>query len=130
MLSDKINNFLIFSNIVVGCFAFMVLWFHIVRTVKGNALMKDRTVRGYANVNFIFSLIMLVVIWVTTVGKDFALMMTFVIFMIGWIVTVIGAFVISSVAKIPDESKKNILKIGLRSMVRVGILGVVIWLIY
>ena len=86
MLSDKINNFLIFSNIVVGCFAFMVLWFHIVRTVKGNALMKDKTVRGYANVNFIFSLIMLVVIWVTTVGKDFALMMTFVIFMIGWIV--------------------------------------------
>ena len=50
--------------------------------------------------------------------------------LMGWIVTVIGAFVISSVAKIPDESKKSILRIGLRSMVRVGILGVVIWLIY
>ena len=130
MLSDTINNFLVFSNIVVGCFAFMVLWFYIIRTVKGTALLKEITARRYANVNFVFSLIMLVVIWVTTIGKDFALMCTFIIFMMGWIITVIGAFVISSVAKIPDESKKSILRIGLRSMVRVGILGVVIWLIY
>lgn len=130
MLQESLNNYFVIAALSVGIIAIIISWFYMIESAKGIYITEYEVLKKYVNLPFVFSLIMLVVLWVTTVNMDKQLLNCFKGITMGWFVTIIASLFISGVAKTGVENKKNIRKIILPCIIKIVILVTVLWLIY
>jgi hypothetical protein len=130
MLKESFNNYFIIAAIAVGIIAILINWFYVIETAKGIYITEYDVLKKYVNLLFGFSLLMLVILWFTTVDLDAVLLNCFRGLTAGWIVTIIASLIISGIAKTEVDYKKTIWKVMLPCVVKVVILVAVLWLIY
>ena len=130
MLQASLNNYFIIAAVVMGAISILINWFYMIETVRGIYITEFSVVKKYVLLPFIFSLVMLSVLWVTTYELDALLLRCFWGLTIGWFVTIIAAFVIPGVAKTHLENRKNVRKIIFPCILKVIIMMAVLWLMY
>lgn len=130
MLQESLDNYFIIAAITVGMIAILINWFYMVETAKGVYITEYDVLKKYVNLPYVFSVIMLVILWVTSVDVDSLLLNCFMALTTGWFVTIIASLIISGVAKTAVNNKKNIRKIIMPCMIKAVIMVAILWLIY
>lgn len=130
MLQESLNKYFIISAIAVGVISILINWFYIIETSKGIYITEFYILKKYVNLSFVFSMAMLIILWVTTDELESLLLKCFWGLTIGWILTIMGTLVVPEIMKGGIEDKKNIRKILWPCIVKVVIIVAVLWLIY
>ena len=130
MLQANLNNYFVIASTAVGLFAILLIWIYLWETARGLKITDFSVYKKYVNSPFMFALIMLVILWITTQGLDSKLILCFWILTVSWIITAIGALIFSAVAKSSVEDKREMRRAVLPCISKVITMVVVLWLIY
>lgn len=130
MLQANLNNYFVIASTAVGLFSILLIWIYIWETARGLKITEFSIYKKYVNSPFIFALIMLVILWITTRGLESKLMVCFWILTVGWIITAIGTLIFSAIVKSSVEDKREMRKAVLPCISKVILMVVVLWLVY
>lgn len=130
MLQESLDNYFILAAIVVGLISIILNWFYMIESARGVYITEYEVLKKYANLPFVFSLVMLVVLWVTTIDMNVKLLNCFKGLSLGWVITVIASLIISGVARTSVENKKSIRRIVPPCIFKIVIMVAILWLIY
>ncbi len=130
MLQANLNNYFIITSTAVGLFAILLIWVYLWESARGFKITSFQVYKKYVNSPFAFTLIMLIILWVTTQGLDSKLLICFWILTVGWIITAIGALIISALVKINAEDKGAMKQAILPCIFKAIIMVAALWLVY
>lgn len=130
MLQESLDNYFIIASAVVGAIPILFNWFYMIESSKGIYITEYNVLKKYVNLSFVFSMVMLVVLWVTTKDFDIQLLNCFKGLSIGWVITVLASLIISGIVKTTVENKRNIRKIVFPCIVKAVAIVVILWLIH
>ena len=108
----------------------MLSWIYLWETARGIYITDFNTYKRYVNCAYAFSMIVLVVLWITSTGIDDKLVTCFGRFLIGWIVTAVAALLISALVRSKPEDKSAMRRIILPCVNKVMVISVVLWLLH
>ncbi len=130
MLQAQLNDYFILASTAVGLFAILLIWIYLWETARGLKITEFSIYKKYVNCPFVFALVMLVILWITTQGLDLKLLFCIWILTVGWIVTAVGTMIFSAIVSCSIEDKRDMRKAILPCISKVMIMVVVLWLIY
>lgn len=130
MLQESLNNFFLITTVAVGAIPILINWVYIIETVRGIFITEFPVLKKYVNLPFAFSLVMMIMLWVTTYEMDALLLKCFWGLTLGWFGTIIAAFIIPGLAKTNLGIKKNVRIIITPCILKVIIMVIALWLIY
>lgn len=130
MFSDIINNWLLVVTVIVGFFSMAVNWVFVIELLRNESVLPYKTAKRYSSVSYVFSVLMLAVMWITTIGKDEALISTLVSLLIGWIITFVLSFVLSCIPKFDVKTRGKIRHVSYPCIIRLVVLCLIVWLVY
>lgn len=130
MLQESMNNYFITAAVAVAVIAILINLFYLFETSREINIIEYQFLANYVNIPFVFSLSMLIILWVTTYNLDVLLFRCFWGITIGWLVTTVVALIVSVFAKVSVEYKQSARRIIKSSVLKVIIMVTAMWIIY
>ena len=122
-----LNSVYLIATAAIGLLSMVMVWVFAIDTGRGIEVATKKSYSRYINAGYIFSLIMLVILWFTTEDIDLYLTICAWGFTGGWVITGIGILILSFGHRIPVNGTKMRL-VALPCILRVIILLAVLWL--
>ena len=131
MTIENLHGLILIVAVISGIISMLLLWTHIYESATGMQVLDYPTLKKYINISYLFSLIMLAVLWLTSTGIEAKILTGFKIMLFGWIITLVAAIILSAVLrKINIANRKAMRTAALPCIAKIIWLSVVLWLIY
>ncbi len=130
MLRESLDNYFVIAAVAVGMIPILIDWFYMIETAKGICITDYSVLKRYNNMPFFFSLVILVVLWVTSADLEPLLLNCFKALTIGWLITIVGCLAISAIAGTEEDEKMYIRSLIMPCIKKVVIMVAVLWLIH
>ncbi|MGN0424006.1 MAG: hypothetical protein ACI4FY_01695 [Acetatifactor sp.] len=130
MLQQNLSNYFVIAATAVGVFSIFVTWIILWEAKRGASVEECTVFKKYVNYPFAFSILMLVIQWLTTDGLEEMILKCFMGLTAGWIVSAFLTLLFSAVVKGNAANRKSMRKVILPCIFRVMIMVVTLWLVY
>lgn len=130
MLRESLNDYFIIAAVVLGIFSILLVWIYLLEAGRGIYITDIVTYKKYINLTYAFSVIILVILWLTTEEMDDKLLKCFWGLSSGWTITFFVSLMVSMVIKGRMEDKKSMREAILPCISKLIILVIVLWLVF
>lgn len=130
MLQENFNVCMAIASLIVGIIAAALMWAYMYEIIIGSVLIDLSVYKKYVRAPFLFSVIMMAVLWLTTSGIEGLLFNSFVILFIAWTITIIVGFIFSLYKKLQLDRRKYLRTAMQPCIIRLIVIAIVLWLIY
>lgn len=130
MSQITLNNYLLVAAVVLGVLSIFLTCVYLWEASRGICIVEYSIYKKYINWSFVFSLIGLVELWVTTEGLDNQLMLFYCVLTAGWTLTAVVSLLFSVFIKRKVEDKKIMRTAIFPCLYRTMIMVAVLWFIY
>lgn len=130
MLID--NRKMIFTVIAagVGVISVLFMWAYAIESARKFEVVEFKVYRPYVNVTYLFYLLVLAVLWLTSKDYDAMVIQMLFIASLVWIVTAISVLILSFVCKLPQNLKKGLWSVVVSSVCKAMLSLLLLWFVF
>lgn len=130
-MQNSLNLYFMIASIVVSFISIIMVWIHVVESLRGITVVNIKLWKKYVNWLYIFSVAMMSILWITSpISVDKKILTCIWILTIAWAGTAIGSLIVSFFLPSTSANKKNIRQLSVSSALKIIWFACALWLIY